>query len=96
MKLVTVKMPEAYVRGIDELVKAGRYSSRSEVIRIAVREFLKHELWGLTGSIGYPEPLRAPSLPGAYKPNILRGVGIGGGEDIPLDELESGAIELED
>ncbi|MEB3859849.1 MAG: ribbon-helix-helix domain-containing protein [Desulfurococcales archaeon] len=46
MRLVTVKMPEIYVRGIDELVKAGRYSSRSEVIRIAVRELLKRELWG--------------------------------------------------
>ncbi len=45
MKLVTVKMPEIYVNGIEELVKAGRYSSRSEVIRIAVRELLKRELW---------------------------------------------------
>ncbi len=45
MKLVTVKMPEAYVEGIDELVKMGRYSSRSEVIRIAVRDLLKRELW---------------------------------------------------
>ncbi|MGC8573593.1 MAG: transcriptional regulator [Caldisphaera sp.] len=46
MKLITVKMPDLYVRGIDELVKAGNYSSRSEVIRIAIRELLKHELWG--------------------------------------------------
>jgi antitoxin ParD1/3/4 len=54
MRLVTVKMPEIYVNGIDELVKAGRYSSRSEVIRIAVRELLKRELW----SAGLPaEPL---------------------------------------
>jgi len=46
VRLITVKMPEIYVKGIDELVKAGRYSSRSEVIRIAVRELLKRELWG--------------------------------------------------
>ncbi len=46
MRLVTVKMPEIYVRGIEELVRAGRYSSRSEVIRIAVRELLMRELWG--------------------------------------------------
>ncbi|MEM0366005.1 MAG: ribbon-helix-helix domain-containing protein [Acidilobaceae archaeon] len=46
MRLITVKMPEMYVKGIDELVKAGRYSSRSEVIRIAIRELLKRELWG--------------------------------------------------
>ena len=46
MKLVTVKMPDLYVRAIDELVKEERYSSRSEVIRAAVRELLKRELWG--------------------------------------------------
>ncbi|MDM7275900.1 MAG: ribbon-helix-helix domain-containing protein [Thermoprotei archaeon] len=46
MRLVTVKMPEMYVKGVDELVRAGRYSSRSEVIRIAIRELLKRELWG--------------------------------------------------
>lgn len=47
MRLVTVKMPEMYVKGIDELVRAGRYSSRSEVIRIAVRELLKESYGGL-------------------------------------------------
>ena len=45
MKLVTVKMPEIYVEGIDELVKNGRYSSRSEVIRTAIRDLLMRELW---------------------------------------------------
>jgi antitoxin ParD1/3/4 len=47
MRLVTVKMPETYLEGLDELVKMGRYSSRSEAIRIAVRELLKRELWGI-------------------------------------------------
>ncbi len=50
MKLITVKMPEIYVDGIDELVKNGRYSSRSEVIRTAIRELLKQELWGGMGA----------------------------------------------
>jgi len=45
MRLITVKMPEIYVEGIDELVKIGRYSSRSEVIRVAIRDLLKKELW---------------------------------------------------
>lgn len=45
MKLVTVKMPETYIEGLDELVRIGRYSSRSEVIRIAVRDLLRKELW---------------------------------------------------
>ncbi len=64
MRLITVKMPEIYVAGIDELVRAGRYSSRSEVIRIAVRELLKRELW----SAGLPaEPIwHAEALRPAY------------------------------
>lgn len=58
MKLVTVKMPEMYVKGIDELVKAGRYSSRSEAIRIAIRELLKRELWGTTFKFYEDIPVR--------------------------------------
>ena len=45
MRLVTVKMPEFYLDGLDELVKMGRFSSRSEAIRVAVRELLMRELW---------------------------------------------------
>ena len=40
-----MKIPEIYLEGIDELVKLGRYSSRSEVIRTAIRDLLKKELW---------------------------------------------------
>ncbi|MEB3852072.1 MAG: ribbon-helix-helix domain-containing protein, partial [Desulfurococcales archaeon] len=61
-----VKMPDIYVEGIEELVRAGRYSSRSEVIRTAVRELLKRELW----SAGIPAEsswLRAPNALG-YSP----------------------------
>lgn len=45
LKLVTVKMPELYIEGIDELVKIGKYRNRSEVIRAAIRELLRKELW---------------------------------------------------
>ncbi len=45
MRLVTVKLPDIYLEGIDELVKLGRYSCRSEVIRTAIRDLLKNELW---------------------------------------------------
>jgi len=45
MRLVTVKLPEAIVEGIDELVKTGFYPSRSAVIRAAVRDLLRRELW---------------------------------------------------
>jgi len=43
-KLVTVKMPEIYVEGLDVLVRMGKYSSRSEAIRAAVRMLLEKEL----------------------------------------------------
>ena len=45
MKLVTVKLPEAILEGLDELVKAGMYQSRSAAVRAAVRDMLKKELW---------------------------------------------------
>ncbi len=55
MRLVTVKMPETYIEGLDELVRIGRYSSRSEIIRIAVRDLLKRELWMRDEELdGYP------------------------------------------
>ena len=65
MRLVTVKMPEIYVEGIEELVRAGRYSSRSEVIRIAVRELLKRELWsaGLPAEASWLPPYAAKNEP---------------------------------
>ena len=45
LRIITVKMPDIYLEGIDELVKIGKYRNRSEVIRIAVRELLRKELW---------------------------------------------------
>jgi antitoxin ParD1/3/4 len=45
MKLVTVLLPEAYLEGLDELVRSNMYPSRSSAIRSAVRDMLKKELW---------------------------------------------------
>lgn len=45
LKLITVKLPEAYLTGIDELVNAGIYPNRSEALRVAIRDMLKRELW---------------------------------------------------
>jgi len=73
MKLITVKMPEVYVEDIDELVRNGRYSSRSEVIRTAVRELLKEELWShrrLQG-IGYPSAIQAPPAPRKFTDGLV-------------------------
>jgi Arc/MetJ-type ribon-helix-helix transcriptional regulator len=45
LKLVTIHLPEAFLEGIEELVKSRIYPNRSEAIRIAVRDLLKNELW---------------------------------------------------
>ena len=50
MDKVSVRFPSGLMRQIDELVKKGEFSSRSELIKEAVRFFLLHyespeELW---------------------------------------------------
>ncbi|TFG34718.1 ribbon-helix-helix protein, CopG family [Candidatus Thorarchaeota archaeon] len=50
MQLVTVKMSDIYVKGLDELVQIGMYPSRSEAIRVAIRDLLRRELWPANGS----------------------------------------------
>ncbi|TXT57640.1 MAG: putative nickel-responsive regulator [Candidatus Thorarchaeota archaeon] len=55
MQLVTVKMSELYVDGLDKLVEKGMYPSRSEAIRVAVRDLLMKELWPQGGPAILPE-----------------------------------------
>ncbi len=45
MRLITVKMSEIYVDAVDKLVDKGMYPSRSEAIRVAIRDLLMRELW---------------------------------------------------
>jgi Arc/MetJ-type ribon-helix-helix transcriptional regulator len=45
MKLLSLKMPDALVEGMDELVRRRLYPSRSAVIRAAIHDLLKKELW---------------------------------------------------
>ena len=45
MELITVKMSNIYVDGLDKLVESGMYPSRSEAIRVAIRDLLRRELW---------------------------------------------------
>lgn len=59
MRIITVKMPESYVEAIDELVRLGRYTSRSEVIRAAIRELLKKELWSSNSRIVEGKSMRS-------------------------------------
>jgi len=65
MRIITVKIPEAYLRELDELVKLGVYPSRSEAIRVALRELLKKELYDRSESCGFQ---RAVHIRSRYSP----------------------------
>jgi Arc/MetJ-type ribon-helix-helix transcriptional regulator len=43
MKTATINLPDAYIDCIAVLVDMGYYPSRSEAIRVALREFLPNE-----------------------------------------------------
>jgi Arc/MetJ-type ribon-helix-helix transcriptional regulator len=45
MKLITLHLPEPYIKDLDELVHDDHYPNRAEAIRIAVRDMLANELW---------------------------------------------------
>lgn len=45
MKIITVNLPESYLKAMDRMIgEKAIYPSRSELIRVAVREFLIKEL----------------------------------------------------
>jgi Arc/MetJ-type ribon-helix-helix transcriptional regulator len=45
MRIITVNLPESYLKAMDKLLgEKAIYPSRSELIRVAVREFLIKEL----------------------------------------------------
>lgn len=57
LKIVTVNVPESYIEAINKLIGAdGLYPSRSELIRVAVREFLIKELKMAKKFTKYEEP----------------------------------------
>ena len=45
MKTISVNVPEAFVKGLEELVQKDLYANRSEAIRVAIRDLLKRELY---------------------------------------------------
>lgn len=47
MKIISVQLPQGLIRAMDQLVKQGIYPNRSEIIRTAIRELLKKELYQL-------------------------------------------------
>jgi len=44
MKIITINLSEAHVRALQILQDLGLYPSRSEAIRVSIRDFLQREL----------------------------------------------------
>jgi Arc/MetJ-type ribon-helix-helix transcriptional regulator len=47
MRIISVQLPQGLINAMDQLVKKGVYPNRSEIIREAIRELLKRELYRL-------------------------------------------------
>lgn len=43
MRLITVNVPEPYLKALDDLVKRKMYPNRAEAIRIAIRDLVISE-----------------------------------------------------
>jgi len=43
MKLITLYLPEPYIRKLDSLVRRKLYPNRAEAIRIAIRDMILEE-----------------------------------------------------
>ncbi|MHA1595663.1 MAG: ribbon-helix-helix domain-containing protein [Candidatus Baldrarchaeia archaeon] len=69
MKLISVKIPDAYLEGLEILVKVKKlYPNRSEAIRVAIRDLLRRELWKDEGrNVSIP-----PDLMAALKEDVVK------------------------
>lgn len=46
MKLITLYLPEPYIKALDRLVNEQFYPNRAEAIRVAIKDMLSIEVWG--------------------------------------------------
>jgi Arc/MetJ-type ribon-helix-helix transcriptional regulator len=44
VKVISLKIPESYLNIIDEFVKMGKYASKHEFIRSAIRRLIEEEI----------------------------------------------------
>ena len=49
MKLITLYLPEPYIKALDKLVNERFYPNRAEAIRVAIRDLLNVEAWRTKG-----------------------------------------------
>lgn len=45
MKLITLYLPEPYIKALNQLVNERYYPNRAEAIRVAIRDLLNDEVW---------------------------------------------------
>ncbi|MFB0501387.1 MAG: ribbon-helix-helix domain-containing protein [Candidatus Bathyarchaeia archaeon] len=50
MKLITLYIPEPYIKALDRLVDERYYPNRAEAIRVAIRDLLSVEVWERIGN----------------------------------------------
>ena len=55
MKLITLYIPEPYIKALDQLVDERYYPNRAEAIRVAIRDLLAEEVWSRIGRSGVDE-----------------------------------------
>ena len=48
--MITLYLPEPYIKALDSLVDNRYYPNRAEAIRVAVRDLLNTEVWRKTTS----------------------------------------------
>ncbi len=49
MKLITLYLPETYIKALDQLVDECFYPNRAEAIRVAIRDLISTEVWRRKG-----------------------------------------------
>ena len=45
MKMITLYLPEPYIKALNKLVNEKFYPNRAEAIRVAIRDLINDELW---------------------------------------------------
>ncbi len=45
LKLITLYLPETYIKLLDQLVDERFYPNRAEAIRVAIRDLINEEVW---------------------------------------------------
>jgi Arc/MetJ-type ribon-helix-helix transcriptional regulator len=49
MKLITLYLPETYIKALDQLVTECFYPNRAVAIRVAIRDLISAEVWRRKG-----------------------------------------------